>query len=252
MIDENAIEIGAKIVDIATEEGFWGTAKELAGSPKLIWTFLTMQHFYGRAREINARSEAKEEYEIIDREHHALKHHLKEYLNTIESKLWHSITEFEQKNYVDENYHMVIKKGNSTVNMAVEKFCDGYHAAYGKEVKHLGSWIYEKVSEEVGQFNTKEERIDFLDKYGEQFRSSFFDRVHKRSGYNASVSEMEGSTADYQFFRDVLESVLTFAEKRRNIREKEEDDMSKKYSINVLSVFKVFRTIFGRRKRKKK
>ncbi len=252
MIDEQTIEMGAKIVDLATDEGFWGTAKELAGSPKLIWSFLTMQHFYGRAREINARSEAKEEYEIIDREHHAVKRHLKEYLNTIENKLWHSITEFEQDKYANEQYTMVIKKGNSTISIAVEKFADGYHTAYGKEIKHLGSWIYEKITEEIGNFSTVEERINFLDKYGEQFRSAFFDRVHKRSGYNAEVSALEGNTANFEYFRDVVESVLTFAEKKRSLREKEEEEMQKRYSINVLSVFKVFRTIFGKRKRKRK
>lgn len=251
MIDENAIAIGAKVVDIATDESFWSTAKDLAGSPKLIWSFLTLQHFYGRAREINARNESREEYTIVEREHKAVKKHIKEYLNCIESKLWHGITEYEQRKYSNREYKIVVKKGNSTVGISVEKFIDGYHTAYGKEIRNLGAWIYEKVSDELEGFTTGAEREEFVKKYAEQFRVAFFDTVHKRSGYNSEISDLENSVTDYLYFVDVIESVLTFAEKRRSIRIKEEEDMLKKYNINVLSVVKIFRTLFGKRKRKR-
>jgi len=213
------------------------------------------QSALSRAKEVNARAETKEEIQIVERERKSNLKHTRNRVNRIESILWKGLDEYREKLSNEGITTTQIHKGNDLLEgKRVSDVKRDYHQAMGKEAVFLVDNIISDVSEVLNTYRDSkggvinDERNETINDIATDQRANFIDNIHKRNGYNSDIVDMENKLIPFSVFRDVVDEILTHAEKKRIIRENEERKILKMYRVSAFSPIKILKAIVSSRR----
>jgi len=222
-------------------------------------SILGYQSVISRAKETNARAETKEEIAVKEAERKSNKKFTWHKVNRIQSILWRGLDDYREKmnnNCVDRSQ---IHQGNDLLDgKLVSDIKRDYHQAMGKESSFLAKFIIEQIGDELNTYICDNGSIDegsrsvVVSTIAVDSRELFLENIHKRCGYNSDILAMENKVLPFPVLRDIIEEILTHAEKKRIIRVNEEKRIVKKYRVSAVSPIKILKVIISSRRGSRK
>lgn len=213
------------------------------------------QSVLSRAKQVNARAETREEIDTKNREIKSNFKYTRRRVDKIESILWKALDKYREEMNKNGITKTQIHRGNDLLsNKLVSDVKRDYHQAMGKESVALVEGIITDINDDLNTYIDKWGCLDkpardkLIDTITGDNRSSFLDNIHKRDGYNSDVEEMENTALPLPMFREIIEDILTHAEKKRILRENEERDILKQYRVSAFSPIKILKAVVSSRK----
>lgn len=223
--------------------------QDVGSNTGMIWSVIAIQHLYGRAREINARSETREEVAIQERERDDLKHSIREYCLEFEAQLWSGLDHVHSALITGGVKNVMVHMGNDILQKSFSDLRRDYHHGFGKEHETISQELFKDIISLINSDETDEKAVEILDEISRQRRNKYLRNIHKRTGYCTEITDMEEKFLPYEFVRGIVLKIYENAQKRRILRHREEKELEKKYSLNLLSIIKIARVLLRRGKK---
>lgn len=106
--------------------------------------------------------------------------------------------------------------------------------------------IIRDMDAESNTFVTVEDRDNFLNDYATDFRKIFLSDIHKRVGHSDIIDNIEDMYITYDYIREMLNTILTEAEKSNNIMNRALENVDKSHRVSVWNAVKVFKILKGK------